>query len=82
MDLPVIQKRVAIFFFLGSPSSMTDPSASTCGGGAGGGLCADVLSATLFDVDFEGWRARLLMSVEGKGGMLLVSLWAMVDLLC
>jgi hypothetical protein len=75
MDLAVSQKRVATFF-LGFSSSMIVPSPSTCGGGAGGGLSVDVLSATLFAVGFEDWRARPWRSVEGKGGMLVGSLRA------
>ena len=47
---------------------MTVPSPSTCGGGAGGGLSVEVLSATLLAVGFDAWRARPLASVEGKGG--------------
>ena len=78
MDFAVSQKRVATFF-LGFSSSMTAPSPSTCGGGAGGGLSVDVLSATLFAVGFEDWRARPLRSVEGKGGMLVGSWRAGVD---
>lgn len=72
--LPVSQKRMATFFFLGFSSFMTAPAPSTCGGGAGGGCSDDVLSATLLTVGFDDWRARPLMSVEGKGGMLVVSL--------
>ena len=81
MDLAVSQKRVATFF-LGLSSSMTAPCPSTCGGGAGGGLSVDVLSAMLFAVGFEDWRARPLASVEGKGGMFVVSLRAGVVLVC
>jgi len=47
---------------------MTAPSPSACGGGAGGGLSDDVLSATLFAVGLEDWRAMPCASVEGKGG--------------
>src|SRR5882724_86194 len=73
MAFPVSQKRIATLCFFGTPSSMTDPSPSTCGGGAGGGLSDDVLSATLFAVGFEDWRAMPCASVEGKGGTLVVS---------
>lgn len=47
---------------------MTAPSPSACGGGAGGGLSDDVLSATLFAVGLEDWCAMPCASVEGKGG--------------
>ena len=74
MDLAVSQNRIAIFFFAGFSSLfMTVPSPSTCGGGAGGGISDVVLSTVLFAVGFEDWRARPLTSVEGKGGMLVVS---------
>lgn len=46
---------------------MTDPCPSSCGGGAGGGLSTDVLSATLFAVDFEDSVVSSLLAVVGKG---------------
>ena len=62
-----------MFFFLGFAVSMTVLSPSASGGGAGGGLLVDVISATLFPVVFEDWLARPLMSVEGNGGTLVVA---------
>lgn len=44
---------------------MTAPSPSTCGGGAGGGLSEDILSATLFDVGFEDFSVPPLSLVRG-----------------
>lgn len=73
MVFPVSQKRIATLCFLGAPSSMTAPSPSACGGGAGGGLSDDVLSATLLEFDLEDWRAMPFASVEGKGGTAVVS---------
>lgn len=50
---------------------MTAPSPSSSGGGAGGGLSEDVLSATLLTVGFDvPWREMPFASVEGKGGRL------------
>jgi hypothetical protein len=40
---------------------------------------ADVLSATLFAVGFDTWRARPCASDEGKGGMLVVSFGRLGD---
>jgi hypothetical protein len=83
MDLAVSQKRWATFF-LGVASSMIAPSPSTCGGGAGGGLSFDVLSATLLAVVFEvleDWRGVPLRSVEGKGGIVLES-WRVRLFIC
>ena len=73
MDLAVSQKRRATFFGLAFSSLTTSPSPSTCGGGAGGGMSVDVLSATLLAVGFEGSRARPLRSDEGNGGMFVES---------
>jgi hypothetical protein len=74
MLFPVSQKRIATLCFLGASSSMTGPCPSACGGGAGGGLSVDVLSATLFAVGLEDWRAMPCRSVEGKGGTFVVPL--------
>lgn len=83
MFFPVNQNRTATFFFsLGFSSLTTAPSPSTCGGGAGGGLSVDVLSATLFAVGFDEWRARPCTSEEGKGGMLAVSFGRLGFLVC
>ena len=47
---------------------MTSPCPSSCGGGAGGGLSADVLSTTEFAVGFDDWGLRLSLAVEENGG--------------
>ena len=51
---------------------MRGPCPSACEGGAGGGLLVDVLSATVFAVGLEDWRASPCASVEGKGGTSIV----------
>ena len=68
MAFPVSQKRIATLCFLDASSSMRVPCPSACGGGAGGGLLVEVLSATWFAVGLEDWRARPCASVEGNGG--------------
>lgn len=74
---------MATFFFsLGSLSFTTAPSPSACGGGAGGGLSVDVLSATLFAVGFDDWRTRPGTSEEGKGGILVGSFGRLGFLVC
>jgi hypothetical protein len=47
---------------------MTGPCSSSCGGGAGGGPSADVLSTTLFPVGLDDWLARWSAPVDGTGG--------------
>jgi len=61
---------------------MIGPCPSACGGGAGGGWSDDVLSATLFAVGLEDWRATPWISVEGKGGRLVVSLRRLAFVVC